>query len=114
MSISAQEYSDKPYIQDYADKFELREELNNEKLLQVRSDRNKQINIVSESKLLHTGDKIIAKNSYYRPFENMNVIAMDIYKDQFVYLTNNAVLSNAWTGKYYVDHKLKNPTNFVR
>ena len=112
-TIGAQEYVDKPYVQDYADKFELREELNNEKLLQVRSDHNKQINIVSASELLHTGDKIIAKNSYYRPFENMNVIAMDIYKDQFVYLTNNAVLSNAWTGKYYVDHKLKNPTNFV-
>ena len=113
ITVTAQEYIDRPYIQDYADKFELREELNNEKLLQVRSDRNKQINIVSAGNLLHTGDKIIAKNSYYRPFENMNVISMEIYKDQFVYLTNIAVLSNAWTGKYYVDHKLKNPTNFV-
>ena len=27
ISISAQEYSDKPYIQDYADKYELSDEL---------------------------------------------------------------------------------------
>jgi len=113
VSMMAQKHVDKPFVQDYADKFELREELKNADLLQVRSDRNKQINIVSATKLLHTGKKIIAENHRYRPFENMTVISMEIYKDQFVYLTNNAVLSNAWTGKYYVDHKIKNPTKFV-
>ena len=35
MSISAQEYSDKPYIQDYADKYELSDDIKNKELLQV-------------------------------------------------------------------------------
>jgi ligand-binding sensor domain-containing protein len=113
ISLNAQKHIDAPFIQDFANKFELNEELSGSKLLQVRSDRNKHINIVSAEKLLHTGDKVITENSYYRPFENMTVISMETYQNQFVYLTKDAVLSNAWTGKYYVDHGLKNPSKFV-
>ena len=113
ISLNAQKHIDTPFIQDFADKFELNEDLNGSALLQVRSDRNKNINIVSIEKLLHTGDKIIAENHYYRPFENMTVISMETYQDQFVYLTKGSVLSNAWIGKYYVDHGLKNPSKFV-
>ena len=98
MSTIAQTYVDKPFIQDYADKFELSEELKNADLLKVRSDRDKLINIVSVDKLLQSGDKVIVENHYYRPFENMDVASMEIYKDQFVYLTGNSVLSNAWSG----------------
>jgi len=31
---------------------------------------------------------------------------MDTYRDQFVYLTNKVVLSNAWAGQFYVPHKI--------
>ncbi len=113
ISLNAQQHIDAPFIQDFADKFELNKELNGSELLQVRSDRNKHINIVSTQKLLHTGEKVIAENNYFRPFENMTVISMEIYQDQFVYLTKDGVLSNAWTGKYYVDHGIEKPSNFV-
>ena len=68
MSISAQEYSDKPYIQDYADKYELSDDIKNKELLQVSSNRNKLINVVSEGKLLQTGEGKLVKDVYYRPF----------------------------------------------
>ena len=113
MSTIAQNHVDKPFIQDYADKFELSEALKNADLLKVRSDRNKLINIVSVDKLLRSGDKVIVENNYYRPFENMDVVSMEIYKDQFVYLTGNSVLSNAWSGKFYIAHGLKNPSHFA-
>ncbi len=113
ITITAQEYIDKPYIQDYADKYELSENLKNAELLQVRSNRNKFINIVSEGKLLQTGNEKLVKDNLYRPFEAMKIVAIDRYKEQLVYLTDVAVLSNAWSGDYYVNHGLKNPTQFV-
>ena len=51
ISLNAQQHIDAPCIQDFADKFELNKELNGSELLQVRSDRNKHINIVSTQKL---------------------------------------------------------------
>ena len=113
VSLTAQKYTDTPYIQDYADKFELKEELKNTELLQVKSDRNKLINVVSTDKLLKSGDKELVENIFYRPFDDMKIIAIDSYKDQLVYLTDKAILSNAWAGKFYIDHGIKDPTQFV-
>ena len=39
----------------------------------------------------------------------MKIVAMTEYQDQFVYLTDKAVLSNAWAGKLYIDHKINAP-----
>ena len=112
-SLFAQKYTDAPYIQDYADKYELSDKVKSKELLQVRSNRNKLINIVSEGKLLQTGAGNLVEDIYYRPFEAMEIIAIDRYKEQLVYLTDVAVLSNAWSGNYYVAHGLENPTQFV-
>ena len=110
--ISAQTYIDKPYLQDYADKFELGEDQNS-KLLQVRSDRNNVINIFSTDGLMKPWEKKIEKEMLYRPLTDMNILAFDRYEDQFVYLTDEAVFSNSWAGKFYIKHGLENPTHFV-
>lgn len=112
MSTIAQTYADKPFIQDYADKYELESKISSE-LFQVRSNRNKLINVVSEGKLLHNSDKELVADVFYRPFEAMEIMAIDSYKDQIVYLTDKTVLSNAFSGKYYLSHRLENPTQFV-
>ncbi|VAX20318.1 hypothetical protein MNBD_IGNAVI01-278, partial [hydrothermal vent metagenome] len=113
MTLSAQTYTDKPYIQDYADKYELSETQKGAELLQVRSDRNKVINVLSTEGLLQPWDKKLVKEMLYRPLTDMNIIAFDRYEDQFVYLTDKAVLSNAWAGKFYIEHGLENPKQFV-
>jgi hypothetical protein len=46
-SAFSQQYNDTPYLQDYADKFELSTEQYELNLIQVRSDRNLSINILS-------------------------------------------------------------------
>lgn len=112
VAVMAQKHIDKPFKQDFADKYELVESLKDAKLQKVRSDRNKKINMLSDMGLLHTGENSIAKNTLYRPFENMTIVDMDAHEDQFVYLTKNEVLSNAWAGKLFISHDIKNPVCF--
>lgn len=112
VTIMAQKHIDKPFKQDFADKYELVESIQDAKLQKVRSNRNKSIYMLSDAGVLHAGENSIAKNTYYRPFENMTIIDMDTHEGQFVYLSEKAVLSNAWAGKVYIDHNIKNPVCF--
>ena len=112
-TVFSQPYQDMPYLQDYADKFELSAENKDLSLLQVRSDRNKSINILSGGGLYHPWEKNLVRDLRYRPLTDMNIIAFDTYRDQFVYLTDKAVLSNAWAGKFYVEHHLDKPEHFA-
>lgn len=109
----SQPYKDITYLQDYADKFELGTENIKLDLIQVRSDRNNSINILSTKGLLQPWEKKLVGDQRYRPLTDQHIIKFDIYQDQFVYLTSEAVLSNAWAGKYYVEHQLDNPIHFV-
>ena len=113
VSLSAQQYTDKPYHQDYSDKFELDSSLENANLLQIRSDRNEAIKIISSTGLLQAWDKKVTNDIRYRPLADMQLIAMERYQGQFVFLTDKAVLSNAWAGKIYIDHGIKSPTQFA-
>ena len=112
LSTLAQTYIDKPFVQDYADKFQFTK-TSDVKLLQVSGDRNEVIKINSSEGLLQPYEKNLVADMQYRPLTDMNIISIDDYKDQFVYLTDVAVLSNAWAGKFFVAHGLKKPTQFV-
>ena len=109
----SQQYKDVPYLQDYADKFEISVAENERDLILVRSDRNNIINILSTDGLLQPWEGKLVKDQRYRPLTDQHIIAFDTYKDQFVYLTDKAILSNAWAGKFYVEHHIVNPTHFV-
>ena len=113
IQTSAQTYSDKPYIQDYAEKFDLDESFKNSTLLSVGSDRNNAFKILSSDGLLQPWEKKLVADNRYRPLSDMNIIAVERYENQFVYLTDRAVLGNAWAGKFYVEHGLKQPSKFV-
>lgn len=113
ISSTAQQYSDAPFTQDYSDKFELDSALENANLLQVRSDRNEAVKIISSNGLLQAWDKKVTKDIRYRPLADMQLITMESYQDQFVYLADNAILSNAWGGKIYIEHGIKNPVQFA-
>ncbi|MCK5456625.1 MAG: hypothetical protein KAI45_05810, partial [Melioribacteraceae bacterium] len=73
VAISAQTYIDKPFLQDYADKYELNEN-QSDKLLQVRSDRNNVINVLSSEGLMKPWEKKIVKEMLYRPLTDMNIL----------------------------------------
>jgi len=109
----SQPYDDTPFLQDYSDKFELSAEKNELKLMQVRSDRNKSISILSSEGLFLPWEKTLVRDQRYRPLRDQKLLALDSYKEQYVYLTDKAVLSNAWAGKFYAEHHIDKPTHFV-
>lgn len=111
-SVIAQKHIDKPFKQDFADKYELVESIQNTKLQKVGSNRNNSIYMLSDVGILQTGENTIAKNTFYRPFSSMKILDMDVHEGQFVYLSDVAVLSNAWAGKVFIDHKMKKPVCF--
>ncbi|MCK5872095.1 MAG: hypothetical protein KAG26_04650, partial [Methylococcales bacterium] len=113
MLTFSQNYVDDVYSQDYADKFELSEGFKNATLFQVEADRNKVVKVVSSEGLLQPWEKQLTRDYYYRPLADMNIVAATIYENQFVYLTDEAVLSNAWAGKIDFNHEIEDPTHFV-
>jgi len=42
----------------------------------------------------------------------MNIHALETCHSEFVYLTDNAILSNAWAGNFYIDHSYPEVTAF--
>jgi len=99
-------YEDRPFLQDYAEKIPLSPELTGTKLSTVCSDRNGRILVLSEKGLLQVHKGELVPDRQHRPLLDMQIINMVTYRDQFVYLTDKAVLSNAWAGKLYVPHKM--------
>ena len=85
----AQTYLDVPFIQDFAEKFELGPEQEKIKLLNVRSDRNGFINVVSSEGLLLPFEKGLVKNRLYRPMADLKIFAVERYENQFVYLSTH-------------------------
>ncbi|RAJ12768.1 hypothetical protein [Arenibacter echinorum] len=108
-ATKAQTVADKPFLQDRANKFSLKEGEENVNLLQVGSDRNKAIKVLSSQGLMLPHEKNLRQDVQYRPLLDMNLVALTEYQGQFVYLTDKAVLSNAWAGKLYINHSIKAP-----
>ncbi|MFZ2146207.1 MAG: hypothetical protein WAV28_03220, partial [Sedimentisphaerales bacterium] len=112
-------YEDRLYLQDFAEKIPLSDELAGTELSAVSSDRNGRILVLSSKGLLQIHNGKLVPDQRYRPMLDMQIRSMDTYRDQFVYLTDKAVLSNAWAGKFYVPHKMpdvglfKMGSNFV-
>ncbi|MBD1261022.1 hypothetical protein HZY62_10520 [Maribacter polysiphoniae] len=111
--VNAQQYTDTPYLQDYAVKYELQETIGGTALWQVESDRNLAIKVLSADGLLNAFGNELSLDLQYRPLTDMNIIAFDNYQDQFVYLTDTSVLSNAWGGTYEVEHGLTTASHFA-
>ena len=99
-------YDDLPFIQDYAEQFELITTQAVPELLEVRCDRNNNIKILSSEGLLQPWEKNLVADQLYSPIRDMRIISIASFKNQFVYLTDKAILSNAWAGKFYVKHNL--------
>ena len=102
------EYSDKPYVQDFSVKYYSQDEKT--ELYGVFMDRNDVIQVISSTGLLRTHDGqflypgVLTPDKTYRTMTDKHIKSMDIYDNQFVYLDNKSVLSNAWAGKVFIKH----------
>ncbi|MCB9206377.1 MAG: hypothetical protein H6611_03510 [Ignavibacteriales bacterium] len=105
-------YIDKPYLQDYSIKYYFEENLTSPQKVNV--DRNNIIQILNAGKIYkpanghfqYPGKLKVDQN--YQPLLDMKINDFITYKNQFVYLTDQAILSNAWAGKLFIKHELKN------
>lgn len=101
-------YQDIPYAQEYSIKFNT-EDIN---LSQVQMDRNGVTQVLSPEGLLRTHDGQflypgqLVKDKTYRPLSDKNISGITLYQNQFVYLNDKAVFSNAWAGSLYLSHDL--------
>ncbi len=103
-------HQDVPYVQDYSIKYYKASE--EDVLQEVYMDRNNVIQALSDQGLLRTHDgqflypgELIADRTY-RPLTDKHISDMTVIDNQFVYLDDVAVLSNAWAGKLFIRHGL--------
>ena len=112
LPLAAQQpvYQDVPYWQDISVKHYLPDTTN--RLMAVLRDRNGVIQILSEKGLMRPqGGQFqypgtLRPDLGYIPMRDRHVSAITLHQHQFVYLDDQAVLSNAWAGKLYLTHGL--------
>ncbi|MBC8186459.1 hypothetical protein H8E88_35715, partial [candidate division KSB1 bacterium] len=103
-------YQDIPYLQDYAIKFYFEKE--NIKPKKVYTDRNGVIQVLASNGLYRPFNGhfqfpgTLKRDKTYRPMIDKKISDMAIYENQFVYLDDEAVFSNAWAGKLYSLHHI--------
>lgn len=110
-------YQDTSYLQEYSIKFYNSNDTL--KLLKVGCDRNGDVKIMTsggvykpyDGQFLYPGT--LEKDHSYRPMEAKKLKDMLVYRDQFVFLDNQAVLSNSWAGKLFSKHGFANASQFV-
>lgn len=101
-------YQDIPYMQDYAVKFYFDDE--NIIPQRISSDRNSVVQVLASNKLFRPNNGrlqypgSLTPDINYIPMADMKITDLINYQNQFVYLTNKAVLSNAWAGKLLIKH----------
>ncbi|MCX6219655.1 MAG: hypothetical protein NTZ69_01550 [Bacteroidia bacterium] len=109
-------YRDTPFLEEYSIKFYAKSDTIH--LLKVGCDRNGDIKILTSTGLFkpYGGEFLYAgtieKDQSYRPMAKKKLTDLLIYKDQFVYLDDQAVLSNSWAGKLFSKHSLPDATQF--
>ena len=109
-------YHDKPFLQEISVKYyKQSEEL---KLSRAFMDRNGVIQVISSVGLLrtHAGQFLypgeLIEDRTYRPLNDKSLSNVMTLQNQFVYLDDKAVLSNAWAGIPYYQHDLKDASIF--
>ncbi|MGV3502876.1 MAG: hypothetical protein ACO1O1_04165 [Adhaeribacter sp.] len=103
-------HADEPFLQDYAIRYALPPA--GAQPLQVACDRNGVVQVLSSRGLLRPeGGALLAPGTLvadqsYLPLADKKLAALTVADSQFVYLDQQAVLSNAWAGKLYLKHGL--------
>ena len=97
-------YEDHPFAQDSAQKIPLSREMSGAELSAARCDRNGRILVLSNKGPLQVAEGQLVPDRQYRPLLDMKIRGLDTHRSQFVYLTDELVLSNAWAGGFSVHH----------
>ncbi|MEI7421784.1 MAG: hypothetical protein WCK18_06805 [Prolixibacteraceae bacterium] len=103
-------YQDTPFLQEYSIRYYAKSD--GLKLLKAGCDRNGDIKIMTSEGLFKPYDGqflypgTLEKDHSYRPVEKKKLTDMLVFQDQFIFLDDQAVFSNAWAGKLFDKHAL--------
>jgi hypothetical protein len=107
---------DKPFKQDYSVKYYADAKTG---VQQVSADRNGKVQILAKDGLMSLENGrfqypgTIRTDNSYRFMKDKKISAIETYKDQLVYLTDQFVLSNAWAGTLLSQHTLPEASIFA-
>ena len=107
---SRQGFDDVPFLQEYSIRYHVED--STVILRNVVADRNGYIQLFSSEGLLmpRAGQLLfpgsLVKDNHYRPTADKKLSALSTYDDQLVYLDDQSVFSNAWSGRLFVRHGL--------
>jgi len=110
-------HHDTPFLQDYSIKYYYNQA--GISLKKVAADRNGKIQVLSSDGLLHPRNGAflypgtLIKDGTYRPMTDKNIAGLTAYRQQLVYLDDEAVLSNAWAGKLFSKHRMPDAKLFA-
>lgn len=104
---------DKPFSQAYAIKYEIGKD--GVDLLSLESDRNGDVQILTSAGLFHCqGGQLLYPGQLvpyrrHRPMTDMQLSAIGLRNQQFIYANETAIFSNAWAAMPYALHQLESP-----
>ncbi|MEN8137645.1 MAG: hypothetical protein ABFR62_04355 [Bacteroidota bacterium] len=110
ISFAQDTYKDIPFLQERVHFYKSLYKSSPKKAV---CDRNGSIQVLSGGKLHKPYKEILIPDKKYLPIYDMNISDVILYKNQFVYLTDKAVLSNAWAGKLYIEYSLDSAYAFA-
>ena len=108
---------DVPFTQELSIKFDF--DNPHVTLKKVVADRNGYIQVLSSQGLLRprAGQMLfpgtLVKDVQYRPTSDKGITDIGVYKNELIYIDDEAVFSNAWGGKLFSRHKLPNAKLFA-
>lgn len=111
-------HQDTPFTQDYSIKYYSNDTTANA-LLAIATDRNGKVQVLHKDGLLHTkaGQFLfpgaLVTDRTYRFMSDKKINSLTSVDEQLVYLTDQAVVSNAWAGELYMEHSLPKASVFA-
>ncbi|MBN1509851.1 MAG: hypothetical protein JW955_23595 [Sedimentisphaerales bacterium] len=102
VEAAQQTYVDRPFVQDFSEKVPLAPSVGNAELRKVRADRNGRICVLSDKGLLQVHEGRLVPERLHRPLADMHIVDIETQDGQFVYVTDEFILSNAGAGKLHV------------
>lgn len=104
-------HQDTAFLQDFSIKY-YNIDTTSGKPTHIATDRNGKIQVLHKAGLLHTqGGQLLIPGSLvpdriYRFMTDKKINGLTSLDHQLVYLTNQAVISNAWAGELFIEHGL--------
>ena len=103
--LQTNHYKDTVFLQDKSILYDVGHQFSLQ-LKRVCVDRNDKIQVLSNAGILRPYRDHLTTDLHYRFMTDLNIRSVENYHNQFIYLTDKVLFSNAWAGKVLIKHNL--------